>query len=245
MQIGVAKSIHKKATLIGKFNQNISKHYAPHLKQIREGIIMARKTKAEAEQTRQEIVNAARAVFHQCGVSRTSLEHVAKVAGVTRGAIYWHFANKAALFYAMCEESSKNLDPARDFLTSDEFANPLDAIERSMLEFFETVERTPLVRQTYEIMLLRCEYVDEFAPVLQEVNKPCFDFLARLKTVYSRAAEKGYLRHSLDPEAMAYDTLSFTTGLFNNWLAGSAGDHSHLPLRTMIRNHMALRRRDA
>ncbi|MEI7612891.1 MAG: TetR family transcriptional regulator [Betaproteobacteria bacterium] len=206
---------------------------------------MARKTKAEAEQTRQEIVNAARSVFHQCGVSRTSLEHIAKVAGVTRGAIYWHFANKAALFYAMCDESSAKLDHARAFLTSEEFVNPLDAIERSMLEFLEAVGNTPSVRQTFEIMLMRCEYVDEFSPVLHEVNKPCFDFLARLKTVYARAAEKGFLRPTLDPDAMAYDTLSFTTGLFNNWLAGAGSNESHLPVRTMIRNHMALRRRDA
>lgn len=205
---------------------------------------MARKTKAEAEQTRQEIVNAARAVFHEYGVSRTSLENVAKAAGVTRGAIYWHFANKAALFYAMQEDSSKVLEQARAYLVSEEFANPLDAIERSMLEFFEVIENYPSVRQTFEIMSLRCEYVEEFAPVLQEVNKPCFDFLARLKTVYARAAEKGFLRPSLDPEAMALDTHSFTTGLFNNWLAGIASEDLHLPIRTMIHNHMALRRRD-
>lgn len=205
---------------------------------------MVRKTKAEAEQTRQEIVDAARAVFHECGVSRTSLEHVAKVAGVTRGAIYWHFANKAALFYAMRDDSLKALEHARAYLTSEEFANPLDAIERSMLEFFEVLDNSPSARQTFEIMSLRCEYVDEFAPVLQEINKPCLDFLSRLKTVYTRAAEKGYLRSSLDPDAMAYDTHSFTTGLFNNWLAGDASEDLRLPVRTMIRNHVALRRRD-
>ncbi|MER2601716.1 MAG: TetR family transcriptional regulator, partial [Candidatus Competibacter phosphatis] len=34
---------------------------------------MARKTKEEAERTRQQIIDAARRVFHECGVSRTSL----------------------------------------------------------------------------------------------------------------------------------------------------------------------------
>ena len=52
---------------------------------------MVRKTKEEAEQTRKDILNAARIVFHECGVSRSSLEKIAKAAGVTRGAIYWHF----------------------------------------------------------------------------------------------------------------------------------------------------------
>lgn len=51
--------------------------------------------------------------------------------------------------------------------------DPLDAIERSLLEFIGIIETDPLVRQTFEIMSLRCEYVDEFAGVLQELNKPC------------------------------------------------------------------------
>jgi TetR/AcrR family acrAB operon transcriptional repressor len=205
---------------------------------------MAKKTKAEAEQTRQEIIDAARCVFHECGVTRTSLEKIARVAGVTRGAIYWHFENKASLFYAMHEDSSKGIDQASDILTTLEIANPLDAIEQSLVEFFTVLETNTSVRQTFEIMSLRCEYVDEFAPVLLEVNKPCLDFLAKLKTAYQRAEDKGFLRPPLDPNAMAYDTLSFTTGLFNNWLAGAAADELRLQVRAMIRNHIALRRRD-
>jgi TetR/AcrR family acrAB operon transcriptional repressor len=142
---------------------------------------MARKTKAEAEQTRRQIIDAARCVFHECGVSRTTMEKVAHVAGVSRGAVYWHFENKAALFFAMRDESTRELDEVRATLNSPDIADPLDAIERSLLQFIGAVENNPLVRQTFEIMSLRCEYVDEFTGVLQELNKPCLDFLARLK----------------------------------------------------------------
>lgn len=203
---------------------------------------MARKTKAEAEQTRRQIIDAARCVFHECGVSRTTMEKVAHIAGVSRGAVYWHFENKAALFFAMRDESTRELDEVRATLNSPDIPDPLDAIERSLLEFIGAVENNPLVRQTFEIMSLRCEYVDEFAGVLQELNKPCLDFLARLKAVYTKAAELGTLRPGLDPEALAYDTLSFTTGLFNNWLASSDGDDLHRRTHEMIRSHIALRR---
>ena len=203
---------------------------------------MARKTKAEAEQTRRQIIDAARCVFHECGVSRTTMEKVAHVAGLSRGAVYWHFENKAALFFAMRDESTRELDEVRTTLNSPDIPDPLDAIERSLLEFIGAVENNPLVRQTFEIMSLRCEYVDEFAGVLQELNKPCLDFLARLKIVYAKAAELGKLRPGLDPEALAYDTLSFTTGLFNNWLAACDGDDLRRRTHTMIRNHIALRR---
>lgn len=64
---------------------------------------MARKTKAEAEATRQSILDAAEQVFITKGVSRASLEEIARTAEVTRGAVYWHFRNKSDVFEAMLE----------------------------------------------------------------------------------------------------------------------------------------------
>lgn len=203
---------------------------------------MVRKTKAEAEQTRREIIDAARCVFHECGVSRTSLEKIARVAGVTRGAVYWHFENKAELFFAMREDSLAVLDEVDAYLDSPDLPNPLDDIEQSLLAFFRIIDGRSEVRQVFEIMTLRCEYVDEFAQVLQEVNKPCMDFLAKLIRSYQRAADKGYLRPGLDPEGAAYDTLSFTAGLFNNWLSSQPGDLLRLKVPDMIRQHLLLRR---
>lgn len=203
---------------------------------------MVRKTKAEAEQTRREIIDAARCVFHECGVSRTSLEKIARVAGVTRGAVYWHFENKAELFFAMREDSLAVLDEVDAYLDSPDLPNPLDGIEQSLLAFFRIIDGRSEVRQVFEIMTLRCEYVDEFAQVLQEVNKPSMDFLAKLIRSYQRAADKGYLRPGLDPEGAAYDTLSFTAGLFNNWLSSQPGDLLRLKVPDMIHQHLLLRR---
>lgn len=203
---------------------------------------MVRKTKAEAEQTRREIIDAARCVFHECGVSRTSLEKIARVAGVTRGAVYWHFENKAELFFAMREESLAVLDEVDAYLDLPDIPNPLDGIEQSLQTFFHIIDGHAEVRQVFEIMTLRCEYVDEFAQLLQKVNKPRMDFLAQLIASYRRAADKGYLRPGLDPEGVAYDTLSFTVGLLNNWLSSQPGDLLRLNVQDMIHQHLALRR---
>ena len=62
---------------------------------------MARRTKEEAQATRDRILDAAELEFQRHGVSRTSLQAIARAAGVTRGAIYWHFKNKPDLFKAM------------------------------------------------------------------------------------------------------------------------------------------------
>jgi len=60
-----------------------------------------RKTKSEAEKTRQHLLDAALEVFWRKGVTSASLQEIAEEAGVTRGALYWHFANKEAFFEAL------------------------------------------------------------------------------------------------------------------------------------------------
>ena len=54
---------------------------------------MARKTKEEALETRNAILDATVRVFAAKGAANVSLADIAREAGVTRGAIYWHFAN--------------------------------------------------------------------------------------------------------------------------------------------------------
>ncbi|MDR2837967.1 MAG: TetR family transcriptional regulator, partial [Azonexus sp.] len=144
---------------------------------------MVRKTKEEAEKTRKDIIDAARRIFHQYGVGSSALERIATEAGVTRGAIYWHFADKAALFSAMHEDAFAPLIARTDaLLFAGRLVNPLDAIEAALKEFFRVLDDCPTVREVFEIMILRCEYVDEFAGVQEEVKKPAYVFLEKIES---------------------------------------------------------------
>ncbi len=58
---------------------------------------MARRTKEEAEHTRQEILASALNLFYEKGFSRTTFDEIAKRINLTKGAVYWHFRNKADL----------------------------------------------------------------------------------------------------------------------------------------------------
>ena len=69
-----------------------------------------RKTKEDALATRERLLDAAEALFRERGVTRTSLAEVATAAGMTRGAVYWHFKDKADLFRAMCDRATLPLD---------------------------------------------------------------------------------------------------------------------------------------
>ncbi len=205
---------------------------------------MARKTKEEASRTRQEIIDAARAVFHEHGLVRSTLEQVAHAAGLTRGAVYWHFENKAELFNALREDALAPLRGRVDpILFSDQHADPLDAIEDALREIFRVLKEYPSVRQMFEIMVLRCEYVDEFADVQAEANRPTEDFLEKVEKVYKKAAAQGVLRAGLDPSALARDTFAFTKGLLNLVLGGKFSKKRENEIAEMISAHMALRRK--
>jgi TetR/AcrR family acrAB operon transcriptional repressor len=204
---------------------------------------MVRKTKEEAEQTRKDILNAARIVFHECGVSRSSLEKIAKAAGVTRGAVYWDFKDKAELFFAMREEVFVPMLGRTDAILYDpNHANPLDAIEGSIAEFFRVLEDSLQFREVFEVMISRCEYVEEFASVQQEVGRPAQDFIEKILRMYRLAAEKGYLRAGIAPEAAARDTWAFTSGLLHLMLGCRKGTGLEQEIPGMIAAHMAMRR---
>lgn len=204
---------------------------------------MVRKTKEQAQETRQQIIDAARKVFHQWGVNRSSLDMVARVAGLTRGAIYWHFRDKAELFLAVRENV---LVPIRTeigaIVGSEHYADPLDGIEAALKRFFQILDTSPSVRMVLETIACRCEQVAEFADVQSEIDRPTTEFLAKLENAYRAAAVMGTLRPGLDPRLTACDTWAFAYGLMYRLLSGDADVGFRNRVGEMVALHMALRR---
>lgn len=202
-----------------------------------------RKTRDEALKTRKNIIDAARQVFYKHGVVGSSLEKIAQEAGVSRGAVYWHFENKARLFLAIRQDVLDDvLAPVDDILFSRTFTNRLDAIEASLNEFFRVIQETTIVRELFVIMISRCEYVDEFTEVRKEVIRPTLTFLEKVGRAYQEAGTLGQLRHALNPLELALDTWAFSTGLLHLLLREpiEKGFYKQIPM--MIDTHMALRR---
>ena len=205
---------------------------------------MARKTKEDAEITRQRIIDAAREEFLARGVSRTTMEHIAASAGVTRGAVYWHFSNKTELFQAMREQVFLPLiDRMDDTLLVDGPEDPLTRIEHFLCGTIQVLDESIVTRQTYEIMMIKCEYVAEFATVLQQILSNCSGISEKMRLVYERAKTQGQLRISHDPTQLALDTHLFFTGLLHMWVKDADGTRYRHQANELIKAHMRLRRR--
>jgi len=83
------------------------------------------------ERTRAQLVDAAAEIIAEKGYERTSLEEVAKRAGMTRGAIYGNFRNKEDLFLAVVATKWQPVMPR--FSLGASFAEQMDALAEAVI----------------------------------------------------------------------------------------------------------------
>ena len=128
---------------------------------------MARQTKERAELTREALLDAATQVFFKRGVARASLEEVARAAGVTRGAVYWHFRDKLDLFAAVEERLRAPQEAQLINLTRSAPRDPLAELERVIVNNMNQIATDENMRVQLTVVLLRVDYIEEMAPALE------------------------------------------------------------------------------
>lgn len=206
---------------------------------------MVRKTKEDAAITRLRIIDAAREMFLAKGVSRTSLEQIATQAGVTRGAVYWHFQNKAELFYAMREQVFLPLiDRMDDTLQMDDsVTDPLGRIRQHLEHTIQVLDQDQTTRQTYEVMMSKCEYVDEFAEVLKSILSNCSGLVYKMELAYAKAQQLNQVSQHVSAAELAMDTHLFFSGLLHMWVKDHAGLLFRNRALELIDTHIRLRKK--
>ena len=179
---------------------------------------MARKTKEDALATRELILDAAERVFHQRGVSRTSLQEIAKDAGLTRGAIYWHFQNKADVFDAMLQRVTLPMVTRLKTQPHAETENPLHYLREVMAQAFHLTVHNLQVRRVFEIASYRVEYGDELQALRDRHIAERADRMVDLTKLLELAQAKGQLPPQLHAHHAAVGLHALLDGLLANWL---------------------------
>lgn len=180
-----------------------------------------RRTKEQAEQTRQTLLEAALSIFSQKGYATTTLEDVAQEAGVTRGAIYWHFGSKAELYAALLDTYSAR---ASDIVQAEiaEGGSLVDILRRVFIRLLTAVEGDPSLRAVMEINLLKTEYSPELSGTLAKQIENGRALLAGIAQAMAGGIAAGELRADLDPEDMARAFIAFQNGVLQLWLMDQA-----------------------
>ncbi|MDL2337510.1 MAG: TetR family transcriptional regulator [Pseudomonadota bacterium] len=179
---------------------------------------MARKTKDDALATRDHILDAAELVFEQRGVSRCSLHEIALAAGVTRGAIYWHFANKADLVNAMFKRVTLPLEEAINRSADPDAIDPVLEVRNSLLNALRKTVADPQVQRVFLIVMQKVEYVDELLAVRDRRINTRNGLLDHVEVGLKRAMAEGRLDRRVPARAAAVGLHALTSGLIDNWL---------------------------
>jgi AcrR family transcriptional regulator len=130
-----------------------------------------RRTKAEAEQTREAVIAAAVTVFLERGFARATFDEIARAAGVTRGAVYWHFRDKLEIFHALERRADLPNEAfasrLRARFADDRGLDPLHELARTIRDGVQAFEANTERCRILTILWLRCEYVGEMLPALE------------------------------------------------------------------------------
>ena len=172
-----------------------------------------RRTKEEAEQTRQDLLDAALTVFSKKGYTATRLEDVARAAGVTRGAIYHHFGSKAELYSALIEEANKVGNSAIDRAVT-EGGTFIEIVTRILVYTFTLLEED---RRFSEVMALQLTTPD-VEDLSQRRYGEAQELVDSISGFFRLITEQGELRQGLDPLTAARAFLGYQYGLSSLWL---------------------------
>lgn len=159
---------------------------------------MVRRTKEEAAETRNQILDAAEQIFFEKGVSRTSLADIAHGAGVTRGAIYWHFANKGDLFTAMFDRSLLPLDELIEASQDVRETDPLNRLRDIFIWCMRNIALDEQRRRVFDILFLKCEFVEDMGPVRTRHQTNIREAREKIERGLANAVDKGQLPERLD-----------------------------------------------
>ena len=135
---------------------------------------MARRTKEEAEATKKAISIATLEIFCEKGYSRTTFDEIAKRINLTKGAVYWHFRNKADI---LSEIIRKTFEITRNIIAIKvPKIDSLEQLKQYMHEELKLIENNPEYRQCLYFVFHQMEWSEAILNKVSADVKSITDF---------------------------------------------------------------------
>ncbi len=179
---------------------------------------MTQVTKRNTQETRNKLLDAAENVFYKKGVSRTTLNDIAEVAGVTRGAIYWHFRNKVDLFNAMVDRVRIPIRKIMDQIAEEETEDPLGQYQEKSVLLIREILENDHYRKVISIIFHKCEYTEDSSEFLEYYKSWVEHARHGQNKVLTNARDKKQLPEDIDIDLAGLALHVCFNGLLNSWL---------------------------
>ena len=176
-----------------------------------------RRTKEEAEITKQNLLKAALEVFSRKGYAATRVEDIAKQANVTTGAIYHHFGGKSDLYIALIEVYSARANQIFQQII-DEGGPPAAVLRRLLVRLFEYAEEDKEYIAVAELFLNTNDVSPELAIINQQVLESRRALVKFFTDLIQNGLDDGEFHPWVSPENTALALLGFINGMGLIWL---------------------------
>ncbi|MGH7925282.1 MAG: TetR/AcrR family transcriptional regulator [Candidatus Binatus sp.] len=164
----------------------------------------------------QVLIDAAMDLFASYGYRGTSLARIARAAGVTKGALYWHFADKEDFFIAVVDKVLGEWE-----LVFEKSAHAANAVEfrAEFGRMFDTMaalnEKNPWVSRLLLIIALESHKIGP--RVLRSMRQANLHGIASFRELVERGQRLGVFDAQLDPQWAATQIFSSYLGLAMLW----------------------------
>ena len=179
---------------------------------------MVRRTKTEAAATRDALLDAALRVFREHGVAHTSLEEIAAAAGVTRGAVYWHFKDKADLFTALCERVQLPMEAMLAAAGETRQEDPLGTVRTLAVNCLTRLAEDPRTQAVFDVIFHKCEFAAGMASVAERHHTACDGCLVNVERLLKQAVARRQLPRDTDTRLAARCVNAFMVGVMHEWV---------------------------
>ncbi|MBH0119419.1 MULTISPECIES: TetR/AcrR family transcriptional regulator [unclassified Rhodococcus (in: high G+C Gram-positive bacteria)] len=148
----------------------------------------------DTEEARAQILKAAESMFQRYGVSKTTMDDIAKEAGVSRPTVYRYFGDRDSLITALIEARSRRLfDKARAYLR--ERKTLADQIVDGLIFLVERGRHDPIVR-----LIVSPEHMDLATALVGSTGLAARLTYEMWAPLLAEARERGEIRDGLTDE---------------------------------------------
>ncbi len=171
---------------------------------------MPRRTKEQALQTRNDILQSALDLFDEKGYNNTTLVHIAERIGLTKGAVYWHFKSKQDVFISLIADMDKRFDVGLIPLAIK--VRDLRGLKQFLCEYVSLIIDDPQLSKFFNILEFKIEWTDEFSKatdLLTRQDEELFDFVQSILEIEKKA---GTIM-DIDHKAAAIALIAMVDGL--------------------------------
>ena len=179
-----------------------------------------RRTKEDAEQTRQAILESAMDIFYEKGYSKTTFDEIAKRINLTKGAVYWYFRNKPDIVAALINDFvQKHIKRLEEFRAGKEEEN-LDILADMMLLAYHHMKKNPLEYKFIFFITCQMEWSEAILVKIRPLVEQTSEISRKLMTdTLLKLKKNKKIKDDTDVEKITEILQAMWMGMLDNYLA--------------------------